>query len=116
MVVRFDTGTLGSVKRTPQGGIRVPASLTRTGVLEYTNPDGSIRREYRPPDEVFNADSLATLADAPVTNLHHGLVDATNWRRVTVGSLSGAPRQDGKFGPLLRSPDDAFRNTTKMLS
>jgi len=69
--------------------------VTKTGVLEYLNPDGSIRREYRPPDEVFHADSLASLQDAPVTNLHQGMIDSKNWRKVAVGSLSGAARQDG---------------------
>ena len=95
MVLRFDTGTLGKAERTPQGGIRVPAALTRVGVFEYTNPDGSIRREYRPAQEVSREDSLRTLLDAPVTNLHHGLVDASNWRRVSVGGVSGQPRMDG---------------------
>lgn len=82
--------------RTPQGGIRAPAALTRTGILIYTNPDGSERREYRPAEEVFKADSLATLADAPVTNLHQGMVTAGNWRRVAIGAVSGEARQDGE--------------------
>jgi len=51
--------------------------------------------EYRPISEVERADSLATLTDAPVTNLHHGLINASNWRRAAVGSLSGVARMDG---------------------
>jgi len=95
MPIRFDTGSLGKLERTPQGGIRVPAGVTRSGLLTYVNPDGSKRVEYRPQDEVERADSLATLRDAPVTNLHHGLVDASNYRKVTVGTASGTPRMDG---------------------
>lgn len=94
-VLRYDTGSLGSVQRTQQGGIRVPASLTRAGLFRYQNPDGTFRVEYRPLDEVSRADSLATLADAPVTNLHHGLISPANWRKAAVGSLSGAARMDG---------------------
>lgn len=48
----------------------MPASLTRSGVFTYLNPDGSPRREYRPAEEVFREDSLASLAGAPVT-FHH---------------------------------------------
>lgn len=69
-VSRIDVGKLGKVERTPQGGLRVDANLTRVGVFLYRNPDGSERRELRPAEEVFKADSLATLADAPVTDLH----------------------------------------------
>lgn len=94
-VSRFDTGKLGKVERTPQGGIRVEAVLTRSGLLRYANPDGSTRVEYRPQSEVERADSLASLRDAPVTNLHHGMIDASNWRRAAVGSLSGEARMDG---------------------
>lgn len=94
-VLRFDTGSLGRVQRTPQGGIRVPATLRRVGLLRYTNPDGSTRVEYCPSDEMFQEDSLATLRDAPVTNLHHGVIDPSNYRRAAVGALSGNARQDG---------------------
>lgn len=69
-VSRIDVGKLGKVERTPQGGLRVDANLTRVGVFLYRNPNGSERRELRPAEEVFKADSLATLADAPVTDLH----------------------------------------------
>ncbi len=102
-VLRFDvSGRLGQVKRTPQGGIEVPATLTRAGILEYKNPDGSIRREYRPPDEVFRPEAVASLKHATVTNLHpkdprsEGLIDAQNFRTYAVGHLSGEPRQDGE--------------------
>lgn len=62
-------GKLSKAKRV-NGRVIVPASLTRSGVFTYQNPDGSPRREYRPPEEVFREDSLASLAGAPVT-YHH---------------------------------------------
>lgn len=95
MALRYDTGTLGNVKRTPQGGIRVPAAVSRAGLLRYKNADGSERIEYRPQEELEREDSIQSLRDAPVTNLHHGMVTAANWRRVSVGSVSGEPRLDG---------------------
>lgn len=95
-VLRFDSGSLGNVQRTPQGGIRVPARLTRAGIFVYLNPDGSKRREYRSKEEVSRADSLATLTDAPVTHLHpRELVTPANFAAVVRGTVSGTARVDG---------------------
>jgi len=97
MATRFDTfGRLGKVKRTAQGGISVPATLARTGILEYIQPDGSVRREYRSPEEVFSPESLASLANAPVTNLHPSeLITPENFAAYSRGHVEGVPRQDG---------------------
>jgi hypothetical protein len=84
---------LSKAQRTPGGGARIPAVVTRSGVFEYTQTDGTIVREYRPPDEVAKADSLASLCDAPVTYMHPAKpVDATSWRAVSVGHVSGDPK------------------------
>ena len=50
-VNRFDVAEIGRPVRTPQGFLRVPAYLTRAGVLEYKRDDGSTVRELRHPDE-----------------------------------------------------------------
>jgi len=44
--------------------------LTRAGVFEYRDSRGTVTRELRHPDDVFHADSLASLKLVPVTNLH----------------------------------------------
>lgn len=95
---RHDAGRLSNARRTPQGGYLVDATLTRTGVLEYMNRDGTKRREYRPSDEVFREDSLATLSDAPVTHRHPpGLVTPDNYRDFSRGNVqTGTVRQDGQ--------------------
>jgi hypothetical protein len=105
IVFRYDrAGTLDAdrVERTPQGGIRAPGRLTRTGVLNYTLPDGTIRREYRSPEEVFAPESLKTLVDAPVTHLHppEGKVDKSNVSRLSKGHVSTdvAPEDDQFVG------------------
>lgn len=97
-VERADFSKLTGVKRTPQGGLRVPARLTRAGVFTYRRSDGSTVRELRPPEEVFKADSLATLSGAPVTELHPSVpVTAMNWSTLTKGHVGEDVRQDGKF-------------------
>ncbi len=93
-VGRFDGA---KVVTTSQGYLRVPAYPTRTGVLEYRKADGTVRREYRPADEVFKADSLASLEDAPVTDLHPaGLVSTESHTALAKGHARDI-RQDGKF-------------------
>jgi hypothetical protein len=88
-VERLDFGTLKKPERTPQGGLRVPAYLTRTGVFTYTRGDGTTVRELRHPDEVFHKDSLRTLAAAPVTDQHpKEMVRADNWKTYSVGHVS----------------------------
>jgi len=91
-------GSTSKVTRTPQGGLRLDAAITRVGVLTYMDTAGKTWREYKPADEVFKADSLATLEGAPVTELHpEKLVDGATWKTVSVGHLIGAPRRDGDF-------------------
>ena len=97
-VLRLDGGKLDKAARTQLGGVRVPATLTRTGVLNYRRGDGTVRRELRLPEEVFHADSLSSLRGAPVTVGHPmeigGLLDAGTYRKFSVGHTEEA-RQDG---------------------
>lgn len=95
-VHRFDVATLGNAERTPQGFLRIPAYLTRVGVLEYKRADGQVVRELRPRDEVFRAQSLATLSAAPVTDLHPTqMVSPANVRELSVGHVSDTVKADG---------------------
>lgn len=76
--------------------MRVPAAITRTGVLPYADAAGNRWRELRPAEEVFAEDSLATLRDAPVTELHPpGLVTRDTWDQVAVGHNGGAVSTEG---------------------
>lgn len=97
---RFDfAGPLGKFERTPQGFLRIPSNATRTGVLTYRMADGSVRRELRHPEDVFHADSMRSLAYAPVTDLHPdtGLVTPKTAREVSRGVVQENVRKDGKY-------------------
>lgn len=95
---RFDVGNLAKSKRRHDGTIRVDARLTRTGVFPYADGKGGIRLEYRSPEEVFKADSLATLELVPVTNTHPTTgVRADNAKGVSVGSVGQDIRRDNDF-------------------
>ncbi len=76
--------------------MRVPAALSRTGVQLYPQHDGTVRREYRPPAEVFAAKSLATFDTATVVVGHPDTISSANWREHAVGDIRAA-KQDGKY-------------------
>lgn len=83
-------------ERTPQGFLRAPAHLTRSGVFVYLNADGSQRREYRPTGEVMRADSLATLISAPVTMDHPPeMVTVANRDKYDRGNVGDSIVRDG---------------------
>lgn len=96
-VTRFDSVAIPSARIDADGFLHDQPILTRAGVFTYRNPDGSMRREYRPPEEVFRADSLASYRGKPITIRHptEGMVSPSNARRVSVGTIISEGRQDG---------------------
>lgn len=93
-VLRFDRGELAGPERLGNGYLRCDGLITRVGVFAYRNRDGSTRRELRIPEEVFNADSLASFEDVAVTNNHPGVaLDSKNTRRFQIGHIRNV-RQD----------------------
>jgi hypothetical protein len=93
---RVDLSRIKPGQRTPQGGIRIPATLTRTGVFTYYDDAGNERRELRHPDEVFAADAMKSLDTAVVTVGHPGRVTADNFKTLGIGNVIGQ-RRDGDF-------------------
>lgn len=89
---------LRGVRLHPAGFLLIDARPTRTGIFRYRRPDGSVRAEYRPPDEVSRIDSLTTLRGASVTDLHpkEGKVSPVNVRELEVGTVTEA-RMDGAY-------------------
>lgn len=95
---RFDLSRVDATEVTPSGGLRIPARATRSGVLEYHDADGRTWGELRPADEVFSAESLASLRAATLTELHPpSLVSPETWKRLAVGHTGDDVRKDGEF-------------------
>ncbi|MFK4871655.1 DUF2213 domain-containing protein [Novosphingobium sp. ZW T3_23] len=62
------------------------------------NFKGSVVRAYRPEDEVFSRDSMASFAAAVFTINHPAeMVDAANWKQHGVGEVNGDIVRDGEF-------------------
>lgn len=124
-VARFDKGVVkGEAQITDEGYIRANAVVTRTGVFLYKNPDGTLRRELRHPEEVLKADSLETMKMIPVTNGHPAerLVTAENAKRLAIGYTGESISQDNQYilaNFLITDADgvkDVIENNKKELS
>ncbi len=110
MAYRVDRSVLGQATRTPAGFLRAPATVGRVGIVTYMQPDGSMWRELRPADELFHADSLASLQLALVTNNHPAQSDlpltTANASRYTVGSVGDSTtRADNELQVMLQVTD-----------
>lgn len=124
-VARYDKGVVrGEAMITDEGYIKANAVVTRTGVFLYKNPDGTLRRELRHPDEVLQPDSLQTMKMIPVTNGHPAsrLVTADNAKELTIGYTGESISQDNQYilaNFLITDADgvkDVIENNKKELS
>jgi hypothetical protein len=102
-----DTLTLDAPKRTKDGFLAVRARAARAGVYDYAafEVGGQERgfkatdtvKVYRPAEEVFAADSVASFLAKPVTNDHPNVpVTSENWKDHARGVNMGALR-DGEY-------------------
>lgn len=93
---RYDNYSFQAIK-TDEGFIKDSPIIGRTGILIYQNADGSTRREYRPPEEAFNIDSLASIRGKPITMGHHGLVTNETYNQSKpIGTVLSEGKQDGE--------------------
>lgn len=89
-----------AVLRTPEGYLRIPAKISRTGIQDYlaielrnagvpladSIPDNAIVKIYRDAAEVFNADALSSFEHKPTTLGHPvGFVTPENVRQLQTG-------------------------------
>ncbi|WP_432777480.1 DUF2213 domain-containing protein [Pseudomonas fortuita] len=88
--------------RTPEGYLCVKGIAARTGVYQYVSTEldlpgpARIVNVYKPAEELFSPESMATAIDKDVTNDHpDDLVDSTTFRDVSVGHARGY-EQDGE--------------------
>ena len=116
----------GSVNVTDRGLVAL-AKAARTGIQEYLGsemgkPEMPIVRVYRPADEVFHADALASFSHAPITMDHPAEpVTPDNIKQYEVGEVSTAAKVEGGWVslPLIvkhRDAIDAVQNGKNQLS
>lgn len=96
-VVRLDSMPLVKTYFTPEGYLNDKPILTSTGIFEYRNPDGSMRRELRLPEDVFDPESLASYKGKPIIITHNaGLVDKSNVSKFQIGTILTEGERSGE--------------------
>lgn len=110
-MIRFtDAAKIGGTKKTQEGYLVATSRVARTGVQIYRADEigdiataagfagGDAVRVYRAPDQVFHADTLASITRVPVTIDHPPeMVDADNWSEYAVGDVGDAYARDGEW-------------------
>lgn len=95
---RYDFSPIEKYETTPEGYLRVWASIARTGIQHYTDADGSVRREFRPESEVASPESLASFAGKAITMEHPpALLDSENTKDYQIGFTGSEIVYDNGF-------------------
>lgn len=93
--LRFDSVPI-KAEYTEEGYLVDTPILTSVGIFEYTNADGSTRRELRLPEYVFDKESLASYEGKPIIITHDaGKVDKNNVGEEAVGTILSKGYRDG---------------------
>lgn len=96
-VTRFDSVPLNATYFTDEGYLIDHPIVTTCGIFEYTNKDGSTRKELRLPEEVFARKSLESYKGKPVIITHNaGVVNKDNVADEIIGTILGNGYKDGK--------------------
>lgn len=95
--LRFDSIPVDETYFTSEGYFIDHPIVTSTGIFEYKNRDGSIRRELRLPEEVFDPASLESYEGKPVIVTHEaGYVSKENVEQEYIGTVLSKGYQDGE--------------------
>lgn len=95
-VQRLDSISLDQTYFTDEGYLVDHPIVTSTGIFEYTNPDGSTRRELRLPEDVFADESLKSYKGKPIIITHDaGYVNKDNVEGEHIGTILSEGYQDG---------------------
>ena len=96
-VIRLDSMPITRASFTPEGFLMDTPILTCTGIFEYSNPDGSVRKELRLPEEVFSKESLASYEGSPIIISHDaGLITKDNVAENEIGTILSKGFKDGE--------------------
>lgn len=101
-----DAVDAAGIRLTKDGYLVAEAKVARTGIQLYSAGElglvdadpSKIIRVYRPPEEVFAKDAMASYAHRPVTVDHPTeMVDAQNWRQLAKGQTGEDVLRDGEY-------------------
>ncbi len=105
--LRIDVTPLKAPRRKANGALAVDGVFSRAGVFTYRRADGSLQRELRLPEEVFDEASLKSLEAIPVVEDHPGAMLGNDAARAQGWTQEGV-RRDGDLvvgSMLVTDPD-----------
>lgn len=97
-----DRAAIDGTSITRDGYLVASVKAARTGIQQYLGsevgrPDLATVKVYRPVEQVFQKDTLASFTSIPVTVNHPPvMVDASNWRDFAVGNTDSEVARDGE--------------------
>lgn len=103
MVQLYDAIKLDGPRTVRDGYVVVDARVSRTGIQIYTGKElgdesRPMVRVYRPEEEVFKDEAMASFAHIPVTNDHPPVpVTSKNWKEFSVGITGDSVARDKGF-------------------
>jgi hypothetical protein len=103
MTALFDRVQFSDKRNTRDGYMVTEARIARTGIQNYRGfevgkKDMDIVRVYRPEEEVFKDEAMASFTSVPMTVDHPDeAINATNWKKYAVGFTGEAVARDGGF-------------------
>lgn len=112
-VMRYDSARLKQSRKDSWGFLVVDATVCRPGVYPYRQPDGTIRRELKPPEEVFATSHQESVGQAVVTDGHPAVaVTPKNARQLQVGQADSQVTQvgDGLVVTLKITDEDTIKS------
>ena len=86
-------------QETSCGFAKLPFRVSRVGCMEYKDEDGKSYVEFKPPEELFNFDSMESLKCVAVTNKHPKEVFVTkkNSKKLMVGFIPEFPEIEEEY-------------------
>jgi len=97
-----DRGEVSNLQISDDGYLSANVACARTGCQIYTADQIGMEGDhlvtvYRPPEAVFNRDSMATFAGKPVTMGHPSeAVTSENWKTLSIGDIRDDITRDGE--------------------
>lgn len=96
-VTRLDSIPLNQTYYTAEGYLVDRPIVTSTGIFEYTEADGSVRRELRLPEDVFDPESLKSYRGKPIIITHEaGLITKENVGDEEIGTIMSEGYRSGE--------------------
>lgn len=114
LIHRLDSIELNTTYFTSEGYLMDTPIVTTTGIFEYTNADGSKRRELRLPEYVFEPESLQSYKGKPIIVTHQaGVVNKENVSDEIIGTIlsEGIAENDHVKAQICIHDTDAMRDS-----